>query len=60
MNDTLRTLILDRPEGSGPVCLFGYDLDALVEHVSRVVAALPDRCRMFLSLIHISEPTRPY
>ncbi|MDQ3600958.1 MAG: type III PLP-dependent enzyme [Actinomycetota bacterium] len=50
MNDTLRTLILDRTGGSRPVCLFGYDLDTLVEHVGRVVAALPDRCRMFYAM----------
>ena len=50
MNDALMRLILDRAHGSRPVCLYGYDLDALAEHVGRVVTALPDRCRMFYAM----------
>ncbi len=38
---------VDAPE---PVCLFSYDLRALREHVQTVVAALPDRCRMFYAV----------
>jgi len=50
VNDTLLALILDRAGGSRAVCLYGYDLDALVEHVGRVVGALPGRCRMFYAM----------
>lgn len=50
MNDGLATLICDRAQGSPPVCLYAYDLDALTEHVSRVVSALPGRCRMFYAM----------
>lgn len=50
MNDHLATLIRDRAQGSQPVCLYAYDLDALAAHVSRVVSALPDRCRMFYAM----------
>jgi len=38
---------VDAPE---PVCLFSYDLRALREHVQTVVAALPERCRMFYAV----------
>ncbi|GAA4787968.1 hypothetical protein GCM10023200_22860 [Actinomycetospora chlora] len=36
--------------GPEPVCLFSYDLDALRRHARDVVAALPDRCRMFYAV----------
>ncbi|GAA2775572.1 type III PLP-dependent enzyme [Saccharopolyspora taberi] len=47
--DTVTKLVLDRA-GDEPVCLFAYDLDALTEHVRRVVASLPERCRMFYAM----------
>ncbi|MGQ0717266.1 MAG: type III PLP-dependent enzyme [Pseudonocardiales bacterium] len=50
MNGRLATLILDRANGSRPVCLYWYDLDQLTEHVRRVIGALPDRCRMFYAM----------
>ncbi|MGH4001013.1 MAG: alanine racemase, partial [Pseudonocardiaceae bacterium] len=50
MNDRLATLIQDRAGGSRPVCLYCYDLDKLIQHVSRVVRALPARCRMFYAM----------
>jgi diaminopimelate decarboxylase len=50
MSDAISTLILNRLDGSEPVCLYGYDLDQLTDHVSRVVSALPDRCRMFYAM----------
>ncbi|MGH3815705.1 MAG: type III PLP-dependent enzyme [Pseudonocardiaceae bacterium] len=50
MNGRLTTLILDRAVGSRPVCLYWYDLDQLTEHVSRVIGALPGRCRMFYAM----------
>src|ERR687894_275072 len=50
MNDAITTLIQDRLGSSGPVCLYGYDLDQLTDHVSRLVSALPDRCRMFYAM----------
>ncbi|MGH3887732.1 MAG: type III PLP-dependent enzyme [Pseudonocardiaceae bacterium] len=50
MNGQLAVLILDRPEGSRPVCLYWYDLDQLTEHVRRVIGELPDRCRMFYAM----------
>lgn len=50
MNDALTTLILNRPDDSEPVCLYGYDLDQLTEHVGRIINALPDRCRMFYAM----------
>ncbi|MGH3904620.1 MAG: type III PLP-dependent enzyme [Pseudonocardiaceae bacterium] len=50
MNADLATLILDRAGGSRSVCLYGYDLDQLTEHVSRIVRTLPDRCRMFYAM----------
>ncbi|HSK60278.1 MAG TPA: type III PLP-dependent enzyme, partial [Actinomycetospora sp.] len=37
-------------EAPEPVCLFSYDLRALREHVQTVVAALPERCRMFYAV----------
>jgi 2-[(L-alanin-3-ylcarbamoyl)methyl]-2-hydroxybutanedioate decarboxylase len=46
----LTTLIAGRAGGTEPVCLFGYDLDALSDHARRVVAALPRRCRMFYAM----------
>ncbi|MBK1785282.1 type III PLP-dependent enzyme [Prauserella cavernicola] len=33
-----------------PVCRYVYDLDALAAHVTNVVAALPERCRMFYAM----------
>ena len=57
MNDALSTLIQDRLGGGEPVCLFGYDLDQLTDHVSRVVSALPDRCQMFYAMkANTAEP----
>ncbi len=50
MSDAITTMIQDRLDGSEPVCLYGYDLDQLTGHVSRVVSALPDRCRMFYAM----------
>jgi 2-[(L-alanin-3-ylcarbamoyl)methyl]-2-hydroxybutanedioate decarboxylase len=50
MSEAITALILDRLGGSGPVCLYGYDLDQLTDHVNRVVSALPDRCRMFYAM----------
>ncbi|MGH3977751.1 MAG: type III PLP-dependent enzyme [Pseudonocardiaceae bacterium] len=50
LDDDLTTLILDRAGEDRPVCLYGYDLDALARHVRRVVATLPDRCRMFYAM----------
>lgn len=50
MNDNLTKLILDRADGTRPVCLYGYDLEMLAEHVERVVAVLPERCRMFYAM----------
>ncbi|HEY0345982.1 MAG TPA: type III PLP-dependent enzyme [Solirubrobacteraceae bacterium] len=46
----LAALIARRAAGSEPVCLYVYDLDLLTEHVRAVVAALPDRCRMFYAM----------
>jgi diaminopimelate decarboxylase len=50
MNDHLATLISHRAKESRPICLYAYDLNTLTEHVSRVVSALPDRCRMFYAM----------
>lgn len=50
LDDVLTALILDRAGADRPVCLYGYDLDALAEHVRGVVAALPARCRMFYAM----------
>ncbi|MDQ3760773.1 MAG: type III PLP-dependent enzyme [Actinomycetota bacterium] len=49
-NDALTTVILNRADDSRPVCLYGYDLDQLTEHVGRIVSTLPDRCRMFYAM----------
>jgi diaminopimelate decarboxylase len=46
----LAALIARRAAGGEPVCLYGYDLDLLTEHVRAVVAALPDRCQMFYAM----------
>jgi 2-[(L-alanin-3-ylcarbamoyl)methyl]-2-hydroxybutanedioate decarboxylase len=57
VNADLIELILDRAGSDRPVCLYGYDLDLLAEHVERVVAALPQRCRMFYAIkANSSEP----
>jgi diaminopimelate decarboxylase len=48
--EKLAALVARRAAGSEPVCLFGYDLGALTEHVRAVVAALPERCRMFYAM----------
>lgn len=50
IDDALTKLILDRAGSGEPVCLYGYDLEALTAHVARVVAALPPRCRMFYAM----------
>jgi 2-[(L-alanin-3-ylcarbamoyl)methyl]-2-hydroxybutanedioate decarboxylase len=49
-DDALTKIITDRAGWDEPVCLYGYDLDALAAHVERVVAALPARCRMFYAM----------
>jgi 2-[(L-alanin-3-ylcarbamoyl)methyl]-2-hydroxybutanedioate decarboxylase len=46
----LSALISRRAAGSEPVCLYSYDLGMLTDHVGAVVAALPDRCRMFYAM----------
>jgi diaminopimelate decarboxylase len=46
----IAALIARRAGCSEAVCLYGYDLDLLAEHVRAVVAALPDRCRMFYAM----------
>jgi diaminopimelate decarboxylase len=46
----LGALIARRALGDEPVCLYAYDLRALADHVAAVVAALPDRCRMFYAM----------
>ncbi|MQA10998.1 MAG: siderophore biosynthesis PLP-dependent protein [Pseudonocardiaceae bacterium] len=43
-------LVAQRAKGAEPVCLFGYDLDVLTEHVRGVVDRLPRRCRMFYAM----------
>jgi 2-[(L-alanin-3-ylcarbamoyl)methyl]-2-hydroxybutanedioate decarboxylase len=46
----LAELIARRAAGGEPVCLYAYDLRQLTDHVAAVVAALPDRCRMFYAM----------
>ena len=46
----LGALIARRAAGDEPVCLYAYDLRELADHVAAVVAALPDRCRMFYAM----------
>lgn len=48
--EQLAAHIARRADGREPVCLYAYDLAALTEHVSAVVAALPERCRMFYAM----------
>jgi diaminopimelate decarboxylase len=48
--EELGALIARRAGGSEPVCLYSYDLGLLADHVGAVVAALPDRCRMFYAM----------
>ncbi len=50
VSEELSALIWRRAAGSEPVCLYGYDLAMLTDHVGAVVAALPDRCRMFYAM----------
>jgi diaminopimelate decarboxylase len=50
VSEQLAALVCARADGSEPVCLYDYDLDALADHVVAVVAALPDRCRMFYAM----------
>jgi 2-[(L-alanin-3-ylcarbamoyl)methyl]-2-hydroxybutanedioate decarboxylase len=50
MPDQLSALIAQQATGSEPLCLYCYDLAMLTEHVAAVVAALPDRCRMFYAM----------
>lgn len=49
-DDDLTALVLHRAGADTPVCLYAYDLDALAAHVRRIVAALPDRFRMFYAM----------
>jgi diaminopimelate decarboxylase len=42
--------VKQRVQRDEPVCLYAYDLAALREHVTAVVAALPERCRMFYAM----------
>ena len=46
----LTALVHDRAGRDEPVCLFVHDLAALREHVTALVAALPDRCRMYYAM----------
>jgi diaminopimelate decarboxylase len=48
--EQLAALVSQRAAGGEPVCLYAYDLDMLTDHVGAVVAALPDRCRMFYAM----------
>jgi len=48
--DQLSALIAQQATGSEPLCLYCYDLAMLSDHVTAVVAALPDRCRMFYAM----------
>jgi 2-[(L-alanin-3-ylcarbamoyl)methyl]-2-hydroxybutanedioate decarboxylase len=48
--EEVAALVARRAAGGEPVCLYAYDLDRLAEHVRAVVAALPDRCRMFYAM----------
>ncbi|MCH7230781.1 type III PLP-dependent enzyme [Glycomyces sp. L485] len=50
MTDALTKAISERAGRDEPVCLYGYDLDALSVYVEQVVAALPERCRMFYAM----------
>jgi len=50
VSEQLAALISERAAGGEPVCLYSYDLDMLADHVVAVVAALPDRCRMFYAM----------
>ena len=54
--EQLSALVSRRAAGSEPVCLYCYDLGMLTEHVAAVVAALPDRCRMFYAMKANSAP----
>jgi 2-[(L-alanin-3-ylcarbamoyl)methyl]-2-hydroxybutanedioate decarboxylase len=49
-HDQLSALISQQATGSEPLCLYYYDLTMLTDHVAAVVAALPDRCRMFYAM----------
>ena len=46
----LEAEVARRVQRHDPVCLYAYDLGALREHVTAVVAALPERCRMFYAM----------
>jgi diaminopimelate decarboxylase len=46
----LAALVAQRSAGGEPVCLYAYDLGRLAEHVGDIVAALPERCRMFYAM----------
>jgi diaminopimelate decarboxylase len=49
-DDALTKVIADRAGRDEPVCLYAYDLDGLTAHIEQVVAALPERCRMFYAM----------
>jgi diaminopimelate decarboxylase len=50
MTDALAKAIAERAGRDEPVCLYGYDLDALTSHVEQVIATLPPQCRMFYAM----------
>jgi diaminopimelate decarboxylase len=52
----LGALIGRRAAGDEPVCLYAYDRRQLADHVAAIVAALPDRCRMFYAMKANSAP----
>lgn len=54
--DRVTKVVLDRAGQQRPVCLYAYNLDTLAEHVRDVVAALPERCRMFYAMKANSHP----
>jgi diaminopimelate decarboxylase len=49
-DDSLTDVIAHRAGLDEPVCLYGYDLDALAGHARAVVERLPARCRMFYAM----------
>ncbi|GAA1198165.1 type III PLP-dependent enzyme [Prauserella alba] len=56
ISQVLAGLLTDRVAGDDPVCLYGYDLDALTRHVRATVDALPEPFRMFYAMKANSAP----